>query len=136
MSTLVDEIFVSSIALIKERLRASGSDQQLTILTQLDAIAKTLPALEVRRSQTEVLADLKEAIEHGGDRARVFFTHSFASWYRSASTKKTAQLHHWAYLDMSNRWLFLEMLTLRDLGRFDDEALYQFEQYCLSVIGK
>jgi hypothetical protein len=35
---------------------------------------------------------------------------------------------------MKNRSLFIEMLALRDLGRFDDEALYQFEQYCLSVI--
>ncbi|CAK6716553.1 conserved hypothetical protein (fragment) [Vibrio harveyi] len=38
-------------------------------------------------------------------------------------------------MDFSNRSLFMEMLALREFGHFDDEDLYQFEQYCLETMG-
>ncbi|WP_375751566.1 hypothetical protein [Vibrio sp. HN007] len=136
MSTFEQSLLEDTIELIKQRFNKGDTAQQHEILIQLDPIAKKLELVQVYRPQEEVLADLKEAIDNGGDRARDFFAHSFASWYRSGMTKRTSQLHEWLNLDMSNRRLFLEMLSLRDLGRFDDEALYQFEQYCLSVIGK
>ncbi|CAK2690606.1 conserved hypothetical protein [Vibrio crassostreae] len=133
-STYLIQILTESFSQIADRFHASSEDQQHEILIQLDAIAKKQTLVESHRAQEEVLADMKEAMQ--GDRARVFFSHSFVSWYRSGQSEKAKpQLHHWSQLDMSNRRLYLEMLGLRDLGRWDDEALYQFEQYCLEVIG-
>ncbi|MFS1425907.1 hypothetical protein LMH73_001630 [Vibrio splendidus] len=133
-STYLIQILTESFSQIADRFHASSEDQQHEILIQLDAIAKKQTLVESHRAQAEVLADMKEAMQ--GDRARAFFSHSFVSWYRSGQSEKAKpQLHHWSQLDMSNRRLYLEMLGLRDLGRWDDEALYQFEQYCLEVIG-
>ncbi|PTP90475.1 hypothetical protein [Vibrio splendidus] len=133
-STYLIQILTESFSQIADRFHASSEDQQHEILIQLDAIAKKQTLVESHRAQAEVLADMKEAMQ--GDRACVFFSHSFVSWYRSGQSEKAKpQLHHWSQLDMSNRRLYLEMLGLRDLGRWDDEALYQFEQYCLEVIG-
>lgn len=136
MKTYEQVMLEESFDQIRKRFERSGTAQQHDILIQIDPLAKKQQPPEIYRPQEEVLAEIKEAIENGGDRARDFFTHSYASWYRSGATKKTSQLHHWLQLDISNRRLFIEMLVLRDLGRFDDEALYQFEQFCLSVIGK
>lgn len=136
MKTFEESLLEDTFEQIKQRFSQGDTSLQHEILIQLDPIAKKLELVEVYRPQEEVLADLKEAIENGGDRARDFFAHSFASWYRSGNTKRTSQLHEWLNIDMSNRRLFLEMLSLRDLGHFDDEGLYQFEQYCLAVIGK
>ncbi|PMK99882.1 hypothetical protein BCT90_02950 [Vibrio lentus] len=128
-----NHMFNLSFEQIVDRFESANQEQQQEILIQLDAIAKKQDPIATRRSQEEVLADIKEAME--SDRARVFFGHSFPSWYRNGSIEQVSQLHHWANLDMSNRHLFLEMLGLRDLGHFDDEALYQFEQFCLSAVG-
>ena len=136
MMTFEQSMLEESFAQIRERFNRSSVVQQHDILIQIDPLAKKQQLPEVYRPQEEVLADIKDAIENGGDRASDFFAHSFASWYRSGTTKKVSQLHHWLQLDMNNRRLFIEMLGLRDLGRFDDESLFQFEQYCLSVIGK
>ncbi|EGQ7990720.1 hypothetical protein JKP22_19940 [Vibrio vulnificus] len=122
-----------SIEQIQKRFKQSGLEEQRTILQNLEAISKKLSLPEVHRSQLKVLADIRDAMEC--ERARVFFSHSFVSWYRSGNAKCLPQLHHWSYLDFCNRSLFLEMLTLRDLGHFDDEGLYQFEQYCLESMG-
>ncbi|MEZ9233269.1 hypothetical protein AB4259_19535 [Vibrio amylolyticus] len=127
-------LFNESFQQIADRFEKSSTDQQEEICIHLDAIAKKLTPVQTHRPQEEVLADIKTAMQ--GDRARVFFGHSFASWYRSGQKSVQSQLHHWSELDMKNRALFLEMLALRDLGRWDDEALFQFEQYCLSVIKK
>ncbi|AYV21098.1 hypothetical protein [Vibrio mediterranei] len=132
-SNYLVQMLTSSFEHITDRFNASSEQQQHEILIQLDAIAKKQTLVETHRPQAEVLADIREAMQ--GDRARVFFSHSFASWYRSGQSEKAKpQLHHWSQLDMSNRRLYLEMLGLRDLGRWDDEALYQFEQYCLEAI--
>ncbi|MEZ8881718.1 hypothetical protein AB6E09_22320 [Vibrio lentus] len=128
-----NHMFNLSFEQIVERFESANQEQQQEILIQLDAIAKKQDPIATHRSQEDVLADIKEAME--SDRARVFFGHSFPSWYRNGSIEQVSQLHHWANLDMSNRHLFLEMLGLRDLGHFDDEALYQFEQFCLSAVG-
>ncbi len=128
-----NHMFNLSFEQIVERFESANQEQQQEILIQLDAIAKKQDPIAIHRPQEEVLADIKEAME--SDRARVFFGHSFPSWYRNGSIEQVSQLHHWANLDMSNRHLFLEMLGLRDLGHFDDEALYQFEQFCLSAVG-
>ncbi|MGR5139827.1 hypothetical protein [Vibrio jasicida] len=129
------ELFLlnQSIEQIQKRFRQSAMEEQQTILQYLEAIAKKLSPPEVHRPQSNILADIRDAME--GERARVFFSHSFVSWYRSGNAKCVPQLHHWSYLDFSNRSLFVEMLALRDLGHFDDEGLYQFEQYCLEVMG-
>ena len=133
MSNIYEHLFNQSFEQIAERFEKSSTEQQEEIVIQLDAIAKKLTPVQTHRPQEEVLADIKEAMQ--ADRASVFFAHSYVSWYRSGSNGVKAQLHHWSQLDMKNRCLFIEMLALRDLGRWDDEALFQFEQYCLSVIG-
>ncbi|OEE30753.1 hypothetical protein A1QO_15585 [Vibrio genomosp. F10 str. ZF-129] len=133
MENLENFLLNQSIEQINNRFVRSRMEQQQEMLIQLDAIAKKLPPIATHRPQSEVLADIKESMK--GERARLFFGHSFVSWYRSGSAKRASQLHHWSELDMYNRHLFIEMLALRDLGRWDDEGLYQFEQYCLEVIG-
>mgnify|MGYP001465446954 CR=1 FL=1 len=133
MMTFEQAMLEDAFAQIQKRFNSSDTDKQHEILIQLDPVAKKLEQVQVYRSQEEVLADIKKAMQ--GDRAQVFFAHSYVSWYRSYQNKKVQpQLHHWSQLDMKNRSLFIEMLGLRDLGRFDDEALYQFEQYCLSIL--
>ncbi|MFZ8766985.1 hypothetical protein LCE44_13950 [Vibrio harveyi] len=133
METLELFLLHQSIEQIQKRFRQSGREEQQTILQYLEAIAKKLSPPEIHRPQSVILADIRDAME--GERARLFFCHSFVSWYRSGNTKCAPQLHHWSYLDFNNRSLFVEMLTLRDLGHFDDEALFQFEQYCLEAMG-
>ena len=128
-----NHMFNQSCEQIVDRFKSANQEQQQEILIQLDAIAKKQDLIATHRPQEDVLADIKEAMQ--SDRARVFFGYSFPSWYRNGSIEQVSQLHHWANLDMSNRHLFLEMLGLRDLGHFDDEALYQFEQFCLSAVG-
>lgn len=119
---------------IRDRFNASSLAKQQEILIQIDPLAKKMEMPEVYRPQQDVLDDIKHAIEQGGDRARDVFCHSFVSWYRSGLINRVSQLHHWSQLDLSNRRLFIEMLSLRDTGRFDDEALFQFEQFCLGVV--
>ncbi|HDM8160365.1 TPA: hypothetical protein P0E13_003617 [Vibrio harveyi] len=133
METLELFLLHQSIEQIQKRFRQSGMEEQQTILQYLEAIAKKLSPPEAHRSQSDILAEIRDAME--GERARVFFSHSFVSWYRSGNIKCIPQLHHWSYLDFNNRSLFVEMLALRDLGHFDDEALFQFEQYCLEAMG-
>lgn len=129
-----NHMFNQSCEQIVDRFKSANQEQQQEILIQLDAIAKKQDLIATHRPQEDVLADIKEAMT--GDRARVFFGYSFPSWYRNGSIEQVSQLHHWANLDMNNRHLFLEMLGLRDLGHFDDEALYQFEQFCLEAVEK
>lgn len=133
MSTINEYLFKQMFHQIASRFEKSSAEQQEEIVIQLDAIAKKLPPVQTHRPLEEVLADIKEAMQ--SDRAAVFFAHSYVSWYRSGNDGVKPQLHHWSQLDMKNRGLFIEMLALRDLGRWDDEALFQFEQYCLDVIG-
>jgi hypothetical protein len=135
-SNYLVQMLTSSFEHITDRFNASSEQQQHEILIQLDAIAKKQTLVETHRPQVEVLADIKEAMN--GERARVFFAHSFVSWYRSYQNKEAnpkPQLHHWSQLDMSNRRLYLEMLGLRDLGYWDDEELFQFEQFCIKAMG-
>lgn len=128
-----NHMFNQSCEQIVERFKSANQEQQQDILIQLDAIAKKQDPIATHRAQEDVLADIKEAMKE--ERARVFFGYSFPSWYRNGSIEQVSQLHHWTSLDMGNRHLFLEMLGLRDLCHFDDEALYQFEQFCLSAVG-
>ncbi len=133
MSDLEVHLFNTSFEQIAARFKRCTTEQRQEMLIQLDAIAKKLEPVQTHRPLENILADIKEAMQ--GDRARVFFAHSYLSWYRSFQHEKvTPQLHHWSQLDMKNRRLFIEMLALRDLGRWDDGALYQFEQYCLKAI--
>ncbi|WP_146449909.1 hypothetical protein [Vibrio kanaloae] len=135
MSTIYHHLFNQSFEQIAERFEKSSVEQQEEIVIQLDAIAKKLTPVQTHRPLEDVLADIKKAMQ--SDRASVFFAHTYVSWYRSFQNENAKpQLHHWSQLDMKNRRLFIEMLSLRDLGHFDDEALFQFEQYCLSVVSK
>lgn len=135
MSNIYEHLFSQSFKQIEQRFNLGSDTQKEEMLIQLDAIAKKLTPVQTHRPLEVVLADIKEAMQ--GDRASVFFAHTYVSWYRSFQNENAKpQLHHWSQLDMKNRSLFIEMLALRDLGCWDDEALYQFEQYCLSVIGK
>lgn len=134
MNNMEVQLFDSTFDQIAERFVRCTTEQRQEMLIQLDAIAKKLDPVQTHRTQEQVLADLKKAVDSGGDRASDFFAHSFVDWYRS-NKKVKSQLSHWSQLDMNNRRLFIEMLALRDLGRWDDETLYQFEQYCLTVIG-
>ena len=132
MNNVEKHLFEQSFNQIAERFCVSSQEQQYEMLIQLDAIAKKQEPIATHRPQEEVLADIKEAMN--AERARVFFGYSFPSWYRNGSIEQVSQLHHWGNLDKGNRHLFLEMLGLRDLGHFDDEALFQFEQFCLSAV--
>lgn len=131
MSNIYEYLFNTSLEEIAARFNSSNADEQEKMVIQLDAIAAKLTPIETHRQQERVLGDIQEAMQ--GDRARVFFAHSYVSWYRQ-NKEMAPQLHHWSQLDRKNRRLFVEMLGLRDLGHFDDEALFQFEQYCLSTI--
>ncbi|MFA0085369.1 hypothetical protein [Vibrio sp. 10N.261.51.F12] len=135
MSDFEIHLFNTSFEQISARFENSSTEQQHEMLIQLDAIAKKLTPVQTHRPQEGVLADIKQAMQ--GDRACVFFAHHYVSWYRSCQSENAKpQLHHWSQLDMNNRRLFIEMLALRDLGHWDDEALFQFEKYCLAVIGE
>lgn len=133
MNTYEQAMLEDSFNQIRERFNRCSTAQQHDILIQIDPLAKKQQLPEIYRSQEDVLSDMKKAMQ--GDRARIFFAHSYVSWYRSYQNDEVKpQLHHWSQLDMKNRSLFIEMISLRDLGRWDDEGLFQFEQYCLSVI--
>lgn len=112
--------------------RYSKLDQHKVLESVRSLVVEPKPIAKARPLE-EVLSDIREAIEDGG-RARTFFTTAFANWYRRTETPRIAHLHDYINLDLKNRHLFQEMMCLRDSGRFDDEALYQFEQYCLSFV--
>ncbi len=114
--------------------RYSKLDQHKVLESVRSLVVEPKPIAKARPLE-EVLSDIREAIEDGG-RARTFFTTAFANWYRRVPTPRIAHLHDYINLDLKNRHLFQEMMCLRDSGRFDDEALYQFEQYCLSFVEK
>ncbi|HDZ9162584.1 TPA: hypothetical protein RUY83_001572 [Vibrio cholerae] len=120
--------------LVKQFPQYSLIDQQ-KILETVRTVVVEPKAIKSARPLEEVLADIRAAIEDGG-RARTFFTTAFANWYRRSEKPRVAHLHDYANLDLKNRHLFQEMMCLRDSGRFDDEALFQFEQYCLSFVEK
>mgnify|MGYP001012839903 CR=1 FL=1 len=81
MSELYLHLFGLSLDHIKVRFEKSSSAQQEEIVIQLDAIAKKLTPVQTHRPLEDVLADIKEAMQ--GDRASVFFAHTYVSWYRS-----------------------------------------------------
>lgn len=118
------------IGQLAERFTQFSQSQQHDVLDSIKALITEPKKITNARPQADVLSDLRAAIEHG-DRADLFFTTAFPCWYRRTPEPRVAHLHEWMNLDLSNRHLFLEMLALRDSGRFDDEALYQFERYCL-----
>lgn len=107
--------------------------QRIDILETVRNLIVEPRRLSNARQPSEVLADIRESIENGG-RAALFFTTAFTNWYRRTEKSKTAYLDEYINLDLSNRFLFMEMMSLRDSGRWDDEELYQFEQYCLDKI--
>ncbi len=119
--------------LVKQFPQYSKIEQQ-KILESVRSLVVEPKTIAKARPLEDVLADLREAIEDGG-RAEMFFTAAFSNWYRRTETPRVAHLHDYINLDLKNRHLFMEMMSLRDSGRFDDEALYQFEQYCLDKMG-
>ncbi|MUK92563.1 hypothetical protein GNP80_08920 [Aliivibrio fischeri] len=131
MSNAEEFLFIQHLEFLQERFVNASKEEQQEIIKQLEPVAKKQGLITVYRPQHEILADLREAIELGGDRARDFFTHSFVSWYRRGHDIKS-MLGDWDYLDRSNRYLFLEMIAIRDLYKHSDSELYEFEQYCLS----
>ncbi|EHU8077677.1 hypothetical protein KZN62_002663 [Vibrio cholerae] len=120
--------------LVKQFPQYSLIEQQNILETVRNVVVEP-KAIAKARPVEEVLSDIREAIEDGG-RARTFFTTAFANWYRRVPTPRIAHLHDYINLDLKNRHLFQEMMCLRDSGHFDDEVLYQFEQYCLSFVEK
>ncbi|HGF5004092.1 TPA: hypothetical protein ACF334_004468 [Vibrio parahaemolyticus] len=108
---------------------------QLKILESVRSLVVEPKTISKARPQEEVLADIREQIEEDG-RAALFFATAFSNWYRRVEKPRVAHLHDYINLDLKNRHLFMEMMSLRDSGRFDDEALFQFEQYCLDKMGR
>ncbi len=119
--------------LVKQFPQYSKLEQQ-KILESVRSLVVEPKKISNARPLEDVLADIREAIEDGG-RAATFFTTAFSNWYRRTEEPRVAHLHDYINLDFKNRHLFMEMMSLRDSGRFDDEALYQFEQYCLDKMG-
>lgn len=113
----------------KQFTQYSKLDQQ-KVLESVRSLVVEPKKISKARPLENVLSDIREAIEDGG-RAELFFTTAFSNWYRRTEPARVAHLHDYINLDLKNRHLFMEMMSLRDSGRFDDEALYQFEQYCL-----
>ena len=131
ISNIEEHFFYQNIETLQQRFFNASQSEQQEIIKQLEPVAKKQTLVTVYRPQHEILNDLREAIELGGDRARDFFTHSFVSWYRRDHDVRS-MLGDWDYLDRSNRYLFLEMIAIRDLYKHSDSELYEFEQYCLS----
>ncbi|HHX8487677.1 TPA: hypothetical protein ACVO3E_004311 [Vibrio diabolicus] len=115
---------------LEKQFQQYSKVDQHKILESVRSLVVEPKTISKARPQEEVLADLREQIEEDG-RASLFFATAFSNWYRRVESPRVAHLHDYINLDLQNRHLFMEMMSLRDSGRFDDEALFQFEQYCL-----
>ena len=118
---------------MSKQLPQYNEEQQIQILDSIRALIMNPRTITYGRPQEDILSGLKEAIEDGG-RAATFFTTAYCNWYRTKPSGGTAHLYNYGSLDLKNRHLFIEMIGLRDSGHFDDESLFQFEQYCLDKI--
>ncbi|HGY9586953.1 TPA: hypothetical protein ACOJQP_005434 [Vibrio harveyi] len=78
MASLQHFLLNQSIEQVQQRFRQCGMDEQQTILQYLEAIAKKLSLPEEHRPESDLLAEIRDAMN--GERARVFFSHSF--WKR------------------------------------------------------
>lgn len=131
--TFEESMLNDCLVQLQEQFPKYSKLDQMKILESIRSLVVEPKTITKARPLEDVLADIREAIEDGG-RARTFFTTAFSNWYRRTETPRVAHLHDYVNLDYKNRHLFQEMMGLRDSGRFDDEALYQFEQYCLSFV--
>lgn len=104
--------------------------QQHKVLETVRAVVVEPKGITKHRPTQAVLDDMRVQIEEES-RAGLLFKSAFPVWYRESKDSPQPRLFDFCNLDLSNRHLFFEMLCLRDSGHFDDEALYQFEQYCL-----
>ncbi|EOG7744615.1 TPA: hypothetical protein I7141_19060 [Vibrio vulnificus] len=134
-ATFEESMLNDCLVQLQEQFPKYSKLDQMKILESIRSLVVEPKTITKARPLEDVLADIREAIEDGG-RARTFFTTAFSNWYRRTETPRIAHLHDYVNLDYKNRHLFQEMMGLRDSGRFDDEALYQFEQYCLSFLDK
>jgi len=134
-ATFEESMLNDCLVQLQEQFPKYSKLDQVKILESIRSLVVEPKTITKARPLEDVLADIREAIEDGG-RARTFFTTAFSNWYRRTETPRIAHLHDYVNLDYKNRHLFQEMMGLRDSGRFDDEALYQFEQYCLSFLDK
>ncbi|AUW07579.1 hypothetical protein [Vibrio campbellii] len=134
-ATFEESMLNDCLVQLQEQFPKYSKLDQMKILESIRSLVVEPKTIAKARPLEDVLADIREAIEDGG-RARTFFTTAFSNWYRRTETPRIAHLHDYVNLDYKNRHLFQEMMGLRDSGRFDDEALYQFEQYCLSFLDK
>ncbi|HGF5019698.1 hypothetical protein P3746_20530 [Vibrio parahaemolyticus] len=132
-ATFEESMLNDCLVQLQEQFPKYSKLDQVKILESIRSLVVEPKTITKARPLEDVLADIREAIEDGG-RARTFFTTAFSNWYRRTETPRIAHLHDYVNLDYKNRHLFQEMMGLRDSGRFDDEALYQFEQYCLSFM--
>ncbi|ENQ8056883.1 hypothetical protein ACEQ2M_004315 [Vibrio parahaemolyticus] len=118
---------------LEKQFQQYSKVDQHKILESVRSLVVEPKTISKARPQEEVLADIREQIEEDG-RAALFFATAFTNWYRRVEKARVAHLHDYINLDLQNRHLFMEMMSLRDSGRFDDEALFQFEQYCLDKV--
>lgn len=118
---------------LEKQFQQYSKVDQHKILESVRSLVVEPKTISKARPQEEVLADIREQIEEDG-RAALFFATAFTNWYRRVEKSRVAHLHDYINLDLQNRHLFMEMMSLRDSGRFDDEALFQFEQYCLDKV--
>lgn len=81
----------------------------------------------------ELLQELIEAVEGGGDAAR-FLGEAFVSFYRGGTNK--IDLRSVDNLDQENFRLFSEMLTLRRRVGWSDDELFQAEQVIKHILGE
>lgn len=131
--TFEESMLADYLKQLQEQFPRYSKIEQHKIMESVRSLVVEPKQISKARPLEEVLADIREAIEDGG-RAETFFTTAFANWYRRTEEPRVTHLHDYINLDLKNRHLFQEMMCLRDSGRFDDEALYQFEQYCLSFV--
>lgn len=123
-------MFKEYVAQLEKQFPQYSDTEKVKILESVRSLVVEPKIIAKARSQQEVLADIRVQIEEDG-RAGLFFATAFANWYRRAENPRVAHLYDYVNLDLKNRFLFMEMMSLRDSGHFDDEALFQFEQYCL-----
>lgn len=128
--TFEQTMLADYIEQLEKQFSHYSKPQQHKVLETVRAVVVEPKTITKHRPTQAVLDDMRNEIEEGS-RAGLLFQSAFPVWYRESKDSPKPRLFDFVNLDLNNRHLFFEMLCLRDSGYFDDEALYQFEQYCL-----
>lgn len=127
-----DKIFTNSLVELQQKFANLGQLDKAIVQDEIYNLIRENETLSHTSPTQAVLDDIKTRMNNS-DRAKTFFASAFTNWYRSSDLQTTTNLSEFDNLDATNQNLFFEMMRLRKHPNFDDEALYQFEQYCYQV---